>query len=138
MSSESCQRARWYLSLALDGELDTLRERELRRHLRNCPNCALVGSDYETITSMLRSSAPMTPERPIELASRRRRNLRVRSSVVAAAALAVVALGGMKSGDGPSGRITSTRATWAQVSNVVAISASDPARVSLLGQRISA
>ncbi len=51
LTTDRCQRARWSLSLALDGELDSLRERELEKHLRSCAACSLAAADFEAIAA---------------------------------------------------------------------------------------
>jgi anti-sigma factor RsiW len=63
--SEGCRRARILISLSIDGEIDALRERELRRHLAACPRCSLLLHEHEAISTLLRSSRRERPSMPI-------------------------------------------------------------------------
>ena len=63
--SEGCRRARILISLSIDGEIDVLRERELRRHLVACPRCCLLLQEYDAISTLLRSSRRERPSMPI-------------------------------------------------------------------------
>jgi anti-sigma factor RsiW len=97
------------VSLAIDGEIDAMSERQLHRHLRSCPECLAIASEYEQIARMLRSSERERPQRPVALPRRLPSRLRVRASlVVAAAVIAVVAVGGLSGSSGRSGSITPT------------------------------
>jgi anti-sigma factor RsiW len=122
-------------SLALDGELDALREREFRRHLRECAACASAVADYKTLTSLLRGSARAVPERPLELRPPRRRVV-IRSLLLAAAALTLAAAAGLTGLGGSSDSAVRAHKTPAFVSNIVAVSASDPDRLSVLSHRV--
>jgi predicted anti-sigma-YlaC factor YlaD len=109
LSHERCQRARRLISLALDGEIDALREHELRRHLMQCHECLAITCEYERITEMLRSSERERPQRPIELRRRFSARIRMRAALAAAAAaIALVAVGGLSGSSGHSGSITPT------------------------------
>jgi anti-sigma factor RsiW len=134
--SERCQRARMLCSLLLDGELDPLRERELRQHLSACASCASVAHEYEALTTLLRMSPRAAPDRPLHLRAPRRA-ASLRSSLLAAAIIGLAATIGLTGLSGsPSSTIPAHR-TRAFVSNVVAISASDPNRVAVLSHRVS-
>ena len=92
---DHCERARFLAALAPDGHLSELDRRRLRAHLRTCPPCARFASDVAHLTTRLRedelvqpSLAPLVPR----VARSRRELARVRP-VVAAAAVALMALG---------------------------------------------
>lgn len=87
-----CDRVRAQVSLLLDGELSQLEQRMLASHLDRCPACSAYKADVESFTVEIRS-APLLPlQRPI-VVERRRRLAGVRLQAVAAAAVALVALG---------------------------------------------
>ena len=96
---DRCERARFLAALAPDDELSELDRRRLRAHLRSCPPCARFASDVAHLTTRLRedelvrpSLAPLAPLVPH--VARRRRELAARvRPVVAAAAVALMALG---------------------------------------------
>jgi anti-sigma factor RsiW len=89
---KSCDRARFYASLRVDGELSELESRLLAAHLGQCGPCRAFGADVEAFTAALRA-APIDPGRPVEIPWRRRSVLTLRSAQLGAAALALVAVG---------------------------------------------
>ena len=48
-----CRNAKRWLSAAQDAELDPARERDLRRHLAECPQCQAFAADLSRFASML-------------------------------------------------------------------------------------
>jgi predicted anti-sigma-YlaC factor YlaD len=108
LSRERCQRARRLISLALDGEIDSLRDHELRRHLIRCPECRALAGEYEWITDILRRSERARPERPIQMPSRMPSRLRLRAALLAAAAVGLVAVGGLSGSSGQKSSKTPT------------------------------
>src|SRR5436190_8016019 len=52
----ACEDARELLGSYLDDELDTATSLELRRHLRECPECAAQQQRQETLRNALRTS----------------------------------------------------------------------------------
>ncbi len=91
--SATCERARRWVSLRLDGELSELERRLLDAHLERCAACSGFAVQVTSLTGELRSCAVEPLSRPI--AVRRPvgfhvRGLRVLST--AAASIAVVGL----------------------------------------------
>jgi predicted anti-sigma-YlaC factor YlaD len=121
-------------SLALDGEIDALAERELGRHLRECPRCALVARRYGALTALLRDAPLAVPERPVAPPRARRAAAR---SLVAAAAIGAITAVGLTSLAGSAGRGVVAHSTPVLVSNVAAVTAGDPQRLSMLAHRVS-
>src|SRR5919109_4296117 len=92
-----CERARHWVSLRLDGELSTIEESLLERHLAECEACAALDARLGVATSLLRDAPPEVPDRRVALP--RRRSVRFpfqarRTALVAAAALVVGAVTG--------------------------------------------
>jgi Putative zinc-finger len=54
--ARSCDAARFAASLELDGALDEVGRRDLRRHVRRCPECARVVSEMQSTSALLRRS----------------------------------------------------------------------------------
>jgi predicted anti-sigma-YlaC factor YlaD len=102
----SCERAREWASLRLDGELPEFHRGLLEAHLRGCVGCRDSVQTAEALTMALRSAAWL--ERPthgirLHESSRRRSHARVRFVVAGVAAVCVVvlfALGGGLQRDG--------------------------------------
>jgi predicted anti-sigma-YlaC factor YlaD len=92
---KSCDRARLWLSLRLDGELSAFERRLLGAHLRRCDDCCAYESGVGVATAVLRSE-PLEPlERPVLLppARSRLRVVRLTASAAAAAFVAVAVTG---------------------------------------------
>ena len=90
-----CERARLWVSLALDGELSEIERVSLRAHVERCAACAAFEHDVDALTMELRSAPPERPATPIALP--RRRSKAVRVLQVGAAAAAVVLAAGLGS-----------------------------------------
>lgn len=90
--SAACDRAREQVSLSLDGELSQLERRLLDAHLDRCASCAAYAQDVVLFTEQLRTAPLETPRRPV-VVRRTRRLSPARVQVVAAAALALLAVG---------------------------------------------
>ena len=83
------------ISAALDGELSELESLGVRAHLDGCDICREFEASAQFATTALRMT-PLEPlTRPLTLPSRRRRALRVRVPSAAAAAVLMVAFGGV-------------------------------------------
>jgi predicted anti-sigma-YlaC factor YlaD len=93
--SQECERARASISAALDGELSELESLRVRTHLDGCDVCREFQASAQLSTTALRM-APLEPlSHPIALPSRRRRALGIRVPSAAAAAVLMVAFGGV-------------------------------------------
>jgi predicted anti-sigma-YlaC factor YlaD len=93
--SQECERTRASISAALDGELSELESLRVRMHLDGCDFCREFEASAQFSATALRI-APLEPlTRPIALPSRRRRALGVRVPSAAAAAVLMVAFGGV-------------------------------------------
>ena len=90
-----CERIREAISAQLDGELSDLEAARLRTHLERCEDCSEFEASARFATDALRA-APLEPvTRPVALPSRRRISLPVRVPAAAAAAVLMVAVGGV-------------------------------------------
>jgi predicted anti-sigma-YlaC factor YlaD len=93
--SQECERTRASISAALDAELSELESVRVRTHLNGCDVCREFEASAQFSTTALRA-APLEPlTRPIALPSRRKRALGVRVPSAAAAAVLMVAFGGV-------------------------------------------
>jgi Putative zinc-finger len=92
MRDERCERARRWISIALDDELAELEERLLATHLTRCAECRAFERRTRAVTEGLRSAELVPLGRQLTLPVRRRlTGVRVASaSAAAAAVLAVV------------------------------------------------
>lgn len=90
-----CERARAYVSLAVDEELSELGAARLEAHLAECADCRAYSAEVGGLTAQLRSTELEQPETPFVLP--RSRTTLVRGLQVGAAAAAVLAatLGGL-------------------------------------------
>jgi|SRR5579884_2693739 len=91
--SEQCRRCREWVSVGLDVPLSQFEQALLRRHLDDCPDCAVFAADVRGATALLRAAEPLDPSAPIEVALPRRvgTTLVARTGMVVAAAAAAVA-----------------------------------------------
>jgi anti-sigma factor RsiW len=91
-----CERSRHLASLRVDGELSTLEEQLLERHLGTCEACRAFDEGVRSATGLLRAAPLEVPSRRFRPPARPVRFPVVRRGtvVVAAAALAVGALAG--------------------------------------------
>jgi hypothetical protein len=112
-SGHLCERARFWASLRLDGELSELEGALLDAHLARCAGCRAVADGFDASTLALRS-APLERLAPVAVASRRSpRRLLATVTVAAVLVLAVIA-GGIARGLGsPSSPVPQVVATVA-------------------------
>jgi len=93
--SQECERTRASISAALDGELSEFESLLLCAHLNACDGCREFEASAEFSTTALRA-APLEPlTRPLALPSKRRRAVGLRVPSAAAAAVLMVAFGGV-------------------------------------------
>jgi predicted anti-sigma-YlaC factor YlaD len=88
--SQSCERARGWASLRVDGELSALESALLDAHLGRCLPCRRFARDVEDVAGALRASRVERPA-PVALLLPHRRSARRGLHAVAAAALVVAA-----------------------------------------------
>jgi hypothetical protein len=112
-SGHLCERARFWASLRLDGELSELEGALLDAHLARCAGCRAVADGFDASTLALRA-APFERLAPVAVASRRSpRRLLATVTVAAVLVLAVIA-GGIARGLGsPSSPVPQVVATVA-------------------------
>jgi predicted anti-sigma-YlaC factor YlaD len=90
-----CDRIREAISAQLDGELSELDAVRLRTHLERCDSCREFEASARFATDALRA-APLEPvTRPVALPTRRRIAISGRIPAAAAAAVLMVAVGGV-------------------------------------------
>jgi Putative zinc-finger len=89
---KSCDRARLWVSLALDDELSEFERRLLDAHIERCADCLEYDCGVRAMTFALRSEPFVAGERQIAL-PRRRPALGVTRIAASAAAAALVAVG---------------------------------------------
>jgi predicted anti-sigma-YlaC factor YlaD len=86
-SGHLCERARFWASLRLDGELSELEGALLDAHLARCAGCRVVADGFDASTSALRAAPLVRPElAAVGLRSAPRRML----AMVAVAAVLVI------------------------------------------------
>ena len=92
----TCDRAREWVSLRLDGELSPLEEELLDRHLEACGDCRVFEGDVRWATDVLRLTPQERPSRRVILPAPARTRVSGRrlTAVAAASSLAVGALVG--------------------------------------------
>src|SRR4051812_7986348 len=90
----TCERAREWASLRLDGELSEFEQVWLSTHLERCAGCAAYAASVTAATGALRSAEPLHLTQPVSLPARRRL-LPVRALTIAGAAAAVAAAVGL-------------------------------------------
>jgi predicted anti-sigma-YlaC factor YlaD len=90
---QTCERARQWASLGLDGELSELERALLAAHLDSCVACADFVRDVRASTRALRTSPLARPLRPVVLPRRRSVALTRVLPAAAAAAVAATAVG---------------------------------------------
>jgi predicted anti-sigma-YlaC factor YlaD len=103
MRAAQCDRARFWISLQLDGVLSEFETALLDQHVRRCTECRGFSVDAAAQTALLRAAAHEPLAVPVRLPERThgaRRALTGLVSVAAAAAAAVVALHGVGSHSG--------------------------------------
>jgi predicted anti-sigma-YlaC factor YlaD len=91
----SCERAREWASLRMDGELSEFEQALLAAHLEGCAPCADFARSVGAVSRSLRKAEPMRLREPIALPRRRRSFGGLRATAGATAAAAVVAAIGL-------------------------------------------
>jgi anti-sigma factor RsiW len=86
-SGHLCERARFWASLRLDGELSELEAALLDSHLARCAACRAIAEGFDASTSALRSSSL---ERPAPVAVAVHRSPRRLVAMIAVAAVLVL------------------------------------------------
>jgi predicted anti-sigma-YlaC factor YlaD len=89
---KSCDRARLWVSLALDDELSEFERRLLDAHVERCADCREYDRGVVAMTAMLRSEPLVAGEKQVAL-PRRRRAAGLTRVAASAAAAALVAVG---------------------------------------------
>ncbi|HZU20600.1 MAG TPA: zf-HC2 domain-containing protein [Gaiellaceae bacterium] len=98
MRAAQCDRARFWISLQLDGVLSEFETALLDQHVGRCADCRVFKAEASAHTALLRSAAHEPLAVPVALPERSRPTRRVLTaagSVAASAAAAVLALHGL-------------------------------------------
>jgi predicted anti-sigma-YlaC factor YlaD len=104
-----CERARLWVSLALDGELSEIEQVSLRAHVGRCEECAAFEHDVDALSVELRSAPLERPAFPVAQQRRRRTAMRVLQIAAAAAAIVLAAgLGSLAGSLSSGGTLTAT------------------------------
>ena len=93
LRAERCERARQWVSLALDGELSELEHALLDAHVGQCEDCRAFQEETASSTHLLRTAGLAELRAPIALPRRVRRTPVRTVQVGIAAAVAVAAIG---------------------------------------------
>ena len=109
--SVSCSRVRAQVSLQLDDELSQLERRMVSAHLERCHDCSLYAEEVEEFTLALRAAPMVSLDRAIVVTRPRRLSILRMQAGVAAAVLAVVAVG-LASQVTPSSSSDATESEW--------------------------
>ncbi len=113
-----CARARFWVSLRVDGELSELEGALLDAHLGRCAQCAEFAAGATVSTAWLRE-APPEHSAPITITVPKAAPRRAAAGVVAAAVVLASALvAGFVHGTGTSSRTSALRPTVSVVSSV--------------------
>jgi predicted anti-sigma-YlaC factor YlaD len=97
-SGHLCDRARFWASLRLDGELSELEGALLDAHLARCEGCRAVADGFGATTSALRS-APLRRVAPVAVALQRSPRRLLAGMAVAVVLIAGVVAGGLVRGE---------------------------------------
>jgi Putative zinc-finger len=89
---KSCDRARLWVSLAVDDELSEFERRLLGVHVERCADCRAYEASVRTTTALLRAEPRAASERQIAI-PRQRPTVGVMRLAASAAAAALVAVG---------------------------------------------
>jgi anti-sigma factor RsiW len=100
--SRTCERAREWVSLALDGELSELGHARVSSHLAACAACSAYAADIERTTKALRDAPLASLGAAVALPARRRPALASRAYQVAGVAAILAAAVGIGSQLGAS------------------------------------
>jgi anti-sigma factor RsiW len=96
-SGHLCERARFWASLRLDGELSELEGALLDAHLARCAGCRELAAGFDASTAALRS-APLERTAPVAVAAPRSQRRLVATIAVAAVLVLGAVAGGLMSG----------------------------------------
>jgi predicted anti-sigma-YlaC factor YlaD len=133
-SGHLCERARFWASLRLDGELSELEGALLDAHIARCAGCRAVADGFATSTTALRS-APLKRVAPIVVEfPRSPRRLLATIAVAAVLVLGVIA-GGLVRGQVSKDAVSAPRAVAAVASFETADQLRSLRRTSLLNTR---
>jgi predicted anti-sigma-YlaC factor YlaD len=88
--SSTCDRARAWISLRVDGELSELEGALLDAHLVRCQECAAFSVDVTAVTGVLRAAPLEQLQHPVSVSLRLRRRRLVPVRAVASVAAVVV------------------------------------------------
>jgi anti-sigma factor RsiW len=117
--SRECERVRASISAALDGELSEFESVVLRVHLDRCDSCREFEASAKLSTTALRM-APLEPlSRPIALPHKRRRAIPLGVPAAAAAAVLMVAFGGIFESLHGGAAISGSQPSEAALNNVL-------------------
>jgi anti-sigma factor RsiW len=116
----TCERARMWASLQLDGELSELERALLDAHLARCEACSLYVREVRAATEGLRAAELERPAHPITLPTRRRLVRPIHVSAAAALIAAAVGLGALVSSFNSSGSRVGPPATAFELNPVTA------------------
>ncbi len=104
-SGHLCERARFWVSLRLDGELSELEGALLDAHLARCAGCSELAAGFDASTAVLRS-APLERVTPIAVDLPRSPRRLLASIAVAAVLVLGVIAGGIVRGEVSHGTAT--------------------------------
>jgi anti-sigma factor RsiW len=90
-----CERAREWVSLALDGELSELEAARLRAHTERCAACAAYARTVRAATEELRAAEPEPAAVVVPLDRSRRRRPLLHAMLPAAAVIALATATGL-------------------------------------------
>jgi predicted anti-sigma-YlaC factor YlaD len=119
-SPRTCERARMWASLQLDGELSDLERALLDAHLARCEACSVYVREVGAATQTLRAAEHERPAHPITVPSRRRLLRPVHVSAAAAVIAAAVGLGALVSSLNSAGSRVGPPAGGFQINPVTA------------------
>jgi hypothetical protein len=107
----TCERARMWASLQLDGELSELERALLDAHVARCEPCGIFIREVGAATRGLRAAELTLPAHPVAIPSRRRVVRPVHVSAAAAIVALAVGLGALAASFGSAGsRVSPVRA----------------------------
>jgi predicted anti-sigma-YlaC factor YlaD len=100
----ACDRAREWVSLALDGELSRFETAVLEAHVERCPACRDFRAQVAVATAVLRLAEPEMPAARVRVPTRHRALPRVVEPLAGVAVTVALVLGGFSVSVGPGHR----------------------------------
>ena len=97
LHSRTCERAREWASLRLDGELSEFERAQLGAHLEGCTSCSTYAERVSRATAALREAALVPVGAPVALPAHRRSRLPLRVYQLGAATAVLAAAVGLGS-----------------------------------------